>query len=85
MVPCGVRALTGLPCPLCGMTTGVLALATGDVGASLAANPGAIAFVVGVALALTGRFGALGRRLLLLRFPALGAMWLFELRRFGVL
>ena len=84
MVPCGVRALTGVPCPLCGMTTGVLALARGDVGASLAANPGAVLLVVAVALALTGRFGGLGRRLLPLRLPLLAAMWLFELRRFAI-
>ena len=85
MVPCLLRSATGVPCPLCGMTTGVLALAEGDVGASLAANPGAIVFVVAVAIALTGRARPLGARLLPLRLPLLGAMWLFELRRFAFL
>jgi len=29
--PCGMKQRTGLPCPTCGMTTGVLAFARGEV------------------------------------------------------
>lgn len=36
---CLLRGLTGLPCPGCGITTSLLALARGDVGAAWAANP----------------------------------------------
>jgi hypothetical protein len=38
-LPCPLRTLTGIPCPLCGMTTGATGLASGDLGAALAANP----------------------------------------------
>ena len=38
-LPCPLRALTGIPCPLCGMTTAATGLASGDLGAALAANP----------------------------------------------
>lgn len=38
-VPCPFRLVTGLKCPGCGITTMILALGRGDVGAALAANP----------------------------------------------
>ncbi len=38
-LPCPLRTLTGVPCPLCGMTTAATGLASGDLGAALAANP----------------------------------------------
>jgi hypothetical protein len=38
-LPCPLRALTGIPCPLCGMTTAATSLASGDPAAALAANP----------------------------------------------
>ena len=37
--PCLFHALTGMPCPGCGTTRAVLALARADVGAALAWNP----------------------------------------------
>ena len=39
-VPCPLHLLTGLKCPACGITTAILALLHGDVGAAFAANPG---------------------------------------------
>jgi hypothetical protein len=61
--PCFFRSLTGVPCPTCGGTRAALALAQGDVGAALRANPlvtVALALLVGGglvigALALAGR------------------------------
>ena len=38
-IPCPFRLITGLKCPGCGITTMILALGRGDVGAALAANP----------------------------------------------
>jgi len=38
-LPCPLRMLTGVPCPLCGMTTAATGLASGDLGVALAANP----------------------------------------------
>jgi hypothetical protein len=36
---CPLRAVTGVPCPFCGGTTAAVALAAGDLGGALAANP----------------------------------------------
>ncbi len=47
--PCPLRWLTGVPCPLCGMTTAAVGLARGDLGAALSANP----FVFGLAALVT--------------------------------
>jgi hypothetical protein len=43
--PCPLRTLTGIPCPLCGMTRGVTALVHGDVGHALFLNPGSLLIV----------------------------------------
>jgi len=65
---CLLRALTGLPCPGCGITTSLLALGRGDVAASWAANPAGLAvagLLVGQALvaaaALRATTSAAGR------------------------
>lgn len=50
-VACLFRGLTGLPCPGCGITTSLLALARGDVQASWSANPAGF----GVAALLAGQ------------------------------
>jgi hypothetical protein len=60
---CLFRAVTGVPCPTCGGTRALLALARLDVPAALAWNPlvtlGALVFVLGglvvLARALAGR------------------------------
>ena len=44
---CPLRAITGIPCPLCGGTTAAISLARGEVGEALVANPFA---VVGAAI-----------------------------------
>ena len=40
-VPCPLLTLTGIPCPLCGMTRSVTVAFRGDLLASLRFNPGA--------------------------------------------
>ena len=48
---CGFRWLTGLPCPLCGLTRGMFALAKGHVGEALhwhALSPLAALMLLGV-------------------------------------
>jgi hypothetical protein len=53
---CAFRTITGVPCPTCGGTRALLALARLDVGAALAWNPlvtlGVAVFVVGGLVAL---------------------------------
>lgn len=38
-LPCPLRTVTGIPCPVCGMTTAAVALVAGHPAAALAANP----------------------------------------------
>ena len=63
-VGCGLRALTGMPCPLCGGTHACAALVQGDWAAAWAANPGALVLLLWLVL-LAGQAvveGAQGRR-----------------------
>jgi hypothetical protein len=88
---CPLRRTTGVPCPLCGMTTGVNALARGDVTAAFAANPLAPLLVVLVVSAWL--LFLLGRPALPVRTRTLGrsatvvlpGMWLFQLHRYDVI
>jgi Protein of unknown function (DUF2752) len=68
---CPLRSLTGVPCPMCGMTRAVVALVHGRVLESLRFNPGGIAVVL-LALALLAgfRFERLRIPLWLLIVPA---------------
>jgi hypothetical protein len=81
---CPLRRLTGVPCPLCGMTTSVEDTLRLHVHAALAANPAGLLAVLCAFVLL-----AVGSRRL--RIPAavvpaaLAAMWLFELHRFSFL
>jgi len=56
---CGFRALTGLPCPTCGSTRAVLALADGRLLAALAHNPLAILVLGGAMIYLGYALGAI--------------------------
>jgi hypothetical protein len=79
---CPLRALTGVPCPFCGMTTSVVDSARGDVHGALAASPAGLAAVVLAVGVLIVR----PRRIVVPWIVALGGltgMWLWELHRFG--
>ena len=45
-IPCGLRELTRITCPLCGLTTSVTEVARLHVGAAFAANPAGLLLVV---------------------------------------
>jgi hypothetical protein len=62
---CGFKRLTGVPCPGCGLTRGVTALAKGEVAHGLAFNPLLLTALLLFLLLL-------GVRLLLGRAPRLG-------------
>jgi len=82
---CPLRTLTGIPCPLCGMTTSVEATVHGHLVAALQANP-AGPFAVLAAIALIVR-----RPRNDIRMPTtvvlgiLLGLWLFELQRFSLI
>jgi hypothetical protein len=75
---CPLRSLTGIPCPMCGMTRGVVAAVHGDILGSLRYNPAAILVVALVA------FVIVRARLPMTRAPAwvvlgLGAaLWIYN-------
>jgi hypothetical protein len=76
---CPLLAITGIPCPFCGMTRAVVTAIHGHLGASLAFNPGGIVVLV-LALVAIVRPSWLRR----IRPPAwslvaiIGALWLWN-------
>ncbi len=50
--PCPLRTLTGIPCPLCGMTRGVTAAVHGHLAHAAVLNPGSVAVVAAAVLLL---------------------------------
>lgn len=83
-VECPLRRLTGIPCPLCGMTTSVEQTVRLHLGRALAANPGGIGVVVVALLLLIVRPQRV-RIPALLPLLVLPALWIFELHRFSIL
>jgi len=83
-LPCGLRELTGIPCPFCGMTTSVTATVELDPVEAVAANPGGPVLVLLALGILLGPARRLAIRSSLVYF-ALAVMWLWELDRFSIL
>jgi hypothetical protein len=96
-LPCPLRTLTGVPCPMCGMTTAATGLAAGDLQAAVAANPFVLllaGFTLVMIVLMAGR--ALGwlpppaqwpatrrRQPYLVVAVVAAASWAFQLHRFG--
>lgn len=59
LAPCALREMTGIPCPTCGTTRSLSALASGDLATAATSNP--LALIV-VALASTWTVLAIARR-----------------------
>ena len=77
---CPLRAATGIPCPLCGMTRACVAVAHGHLATSLAFNPAGVLVVLAAVVALVrpqlfARVRAPGWLIL----AAIGALWLWNI------
>ncbi|WP_019631803.1 DUF2752 domain-containing protein [Actinomadura atramentaria] len=88
-VLCPMRAITGIPCPLCGGTTVFIEMGSGHPVRAVLANPVALAGVVGIAVAplgAGGRWWALRPRTRAwILGGALVASELWQLARLGLL
>jgi Protein of unknown function (DUF2752) len=84
-LPCPLRTLTGVPCPMCGMTTSVEATLHGHPGSALGANPAGPALVLCAVAILVRRPKRLLHAPVGLVIFLFAAMWLFELNRFHVI
>ena len=82
--PCPLRALTGVPCPLCGMTTSVTSSVELDLAGAFAANPGGILLVILAIAILLGPARSLVVPVSVVYF-GLAASWVWELQRFSIL
>ena len=56
---CAARALLGLPCPVCGLSTVVVSVARGDVFGALGHDVLGVAFIGVIALLASGQLGRL--------------------------
>jgi hypothetical protein len=82
---CPLRAMTGIPCPLCGMTTSVIAAAHLRWDEALMANPAGLAAVMAAVILLV-RWRPLTIRLpWFVAVVVFGSMWVFQLFRFQIL
>lgn len=95
---CPLRALTTVPCPLCGMTTGTVAFLRGDLSGALAAAPASIAVVpatvAGISVAIWNFIKGSKPRWASTRLRQAGVViggltlifsWVFQLHRFDVI
>jgi hypothetical protein len=82
-VTCPLRASTGIPCPLCGLTTSVRATLRLDVAEAVGLNPGGLVATAAAGLLLTRRTR--------ITLPAaalpilIACLWVFQLFRFDLL
>jgi hypothetical protein len=77
---CPLRAATGVPCPLCGMTRACVAAAHGHLATSLAFNPAGVLVVIAAVVALVRpqvftRVRAPGWLII----AAIGALWIWNI------
>lgn len=81
--PCPLRTLTGIPCPLCGMTRGVTAAVHGNIGHALFLNPGSIAAVIfAVVLLVAWRTERVTVRVWMI-IAVLGLLWSWQLFKYA--
>ena len=71
--PCPLRTLTGIPCPLCGSTRGVIAAVHGHLGHALSLNPASLGVLVLAVLLVVGW------RVERIRIPVWGIIAVFAL------
>ena len=82
---CPLRILTGIPCPLCGMTTSVTATMQLQLDDALVASPAGVLLVVLATVLLLARPDRLRLPPPWTAVTALSLMWAWQLHRFSIL
>ncbi len=82
---CPLRAVTGIPCPLCGMTTSVVATLEGRLGDAFGAAPAGVFLVLAAVGLLVIRRPERVRVPVPLVLGTLALMWVFQLFRYQIL
>jgi len=81
--PCPLKTVTGIPCPMCGMTRGVTSLVHGDFAHALLMNP---ASYLAVALAVLLLFQWRARKVVVpvwLIVTVMGLMWTWQIFKYA--
>ena len=82
---CPLRATTGVPCPLCGMSTSVTAAMHLDLPAAVQANPfGIVAIVAAAGLLFVRQRTSIKIPIPVIVLAAAGS-WIWQLARYGFL
>ena len=77
---CPLRAATGVPCPLCGMTRACVAAAHGHLATSLSFNPGGVLVVLAAIVALVRpQWLARVRAPAWVLLAAISALWIWNI------
>ena len=81
--PCPLKTITGIPCPMCGMTRGVTSLVHGDFAHALLMNP---ASYLAVALAVLLLFQWRTRKVVVpvwLLVAVMALMWTWQIFKYA--
>jgi Protein of unknown function (DUF2752) len=84
-LPCPLRTLTGIPCPLCGMSTSVTSTMRLRLVDALAANPGGVLLVALTVVLLLVRPARLPLPPTWVTVGLVAFLWVWELQRFSIL
>lgn len=80
---CPLRTLTGIPCPLCGSTRGVIAAVHGHLGHALALNPASLGVLVLAVLLVFGWRVERVRIPVWCIFAVFAALWSYQLFKYA--
>jgi hypothetical protein len=82
--PCPLRAVLGIPCPMCGMTRSVTSIIHGNLGHALTMQPaGFLVVALAVVLVLNWRMPSRIRIPIWVPVVLIGLMWTYNLWKYA--